>query len=283
MHGWAMFINPALFQKAGLPLRSPTSGAETIEWARTLTVDKKGNNGLSPNFDGNNVVQQGITVEWDIPTILTTLWSFGGNTLSPDGKTATLNTPQATAALSFWHDLIFKYHAAAKPASTNTQVAWANSRLAMWPNGDWMRNYFPLHKNVPVQAVYLPPFGQKDVAWMSGHVISCPAGLSGAKKDAAYTFMRWLSTRGLQWTSGAGHIPARISQRTQPAVLKLFPQRTYAPELAEIGHIEQPSTVFFDVQDAYEPQFSAILNGTTSVAAGLATAQQRVTKALANA
>jgi ABC-type glycerol-3-phosphate transport system substrate-binding protein len=185
--------------------------------------------------------------------------------------------------LNYWHDIIFKYHAAAKPASTNIGVAWANNQLAMWPDGDWERNYFPLHKNVPVMAVYLPPFGKTDVAWMSGHVISCPAGLSGAKKDAAYTFMRWLSTRGLQWTSGAGHIPARISQRTQPAVLKLFPQSTYAPELAEIGRIEQPSTVFFDVQDAYDPQFTAILNGTTSVAAGLATAQQRITKALANA
>ena len=283
IHGWAMFINPALFAKAGLPARSPKTSAELVTWARKLTVDKNGNNGLSPKFDGNHVDQYGIAVEWAQVTFLSTLWSFGGNTLSPDGKKAMFNTPQAKAALTFWHDMIFKYHAAAKPSSTTNTVAFPNNKLAMWPNGDWMRNYFPLHKNVPVKCVYLPPFGQKDVAWMSGHVISAPAGLSGAKKDAVYTFMRWLSTRGLQWTEGAGHIPARISQRTQPAVLKLFPQSTYAPELSEIGHIEQPSTVFFDVQDAYTAEIDAAMNGVKSVDAALAAAQSRVTRALAGA
>ncbi len=197
MHGWGFYFNPTLLQKAGLPLRTANSGEELTMWARKLTIDKNGNNGLSKNFDGSNVKVYGLATSWDAPpTFLTTLWSFGGNTLSADGKTALFNTPQMRDAVNFWHDLIFKYHAVAKPASYGANGPWsayANSALAMVPDGDWMRNWFPLHRNVKVQAVFMPIFGSKRVAWMSGHVISCPAGLSGDKKTAAYTFMRWLS------------------------------------------------------------------------------------------
>lgn len=284
MHGWGFYFNPTLLQAAGLPLRSPNTGDELVQWARKLTIDKKGNNGLSKNFDGNNVKVYGLATSWDAPpTFLTTLWSFGGNTLSPDGKKALFDTPQMRDAVNFWSDLIFKYHAVAKPASYGANGPWAayaNKALAMIPDGDWMRNWFPAHPNVKVQAAFMPRFGPTRVTWMSGHVISCPAGLSGDKKSAAYTFMRWLSGQGLKWTEGAGHIPARISQRKSPAVMKLFPQKVYGPELAEIGRIEQPSTVFFDVQDAYVPAVDAAWNGTKSVSTALSDAQSAVSRAL---
>ena len=285
MHGWAFYFNPNLLKAAGLPLRGPASGDEVIQWARKLTVDKHGNNGLSKAFDANNVKVYGIATSWDAPpTFLTTAWSFGADTLTADGKHATFNTPRMQAAVQFWHDLIFKYHACAKPASYGANGPWsayANKAVAMLPDGDWQRNWFPQHKNVAVKVAFMPRFGSNRVAWMSGHVISCPAGLSGDKKTAAYTFMRWLSEHGLQWTEGAGHIPARISQRTSKAVMGLWPQNVYGPELAEIGRIEHPSTVFFDIQDAYIPQIDAAWNGTKSVSAALSEAQSRVSSALA--
>ncbi len=287
MHGWAFYFNPKLLQKAGLPLRSPNSGDELVHWARMLTIDKKGNNGLSKNFDGSNVVTYGLATSWDAPpTFLTTLWSFGGNTLSPDGKKALFNTPQMRNAVNFWYDLIFKYHAVAKPASYGANGPWsayANSHLAMLPDGDWQRNWFPAHPGVKAQVVFMPRYGMDRVAWMSGHVIAAPASLPGDKKAAVYTFMRWLSGKGLQWTEGAGHIPARTSQRKSKAVMSLWPQRVYGPELAEIGRIEQPSTVFFDVQDAYTAEIDAAWNGTKSVSAALSSAQSRVQRALAGA
>jgi ABC-type glycerol-3-phosphate transport system substrate-binding protein len=286
MHGWGFYFNPTLLQKAGLPLRSPNSGEELTMWARKLTTDKHGNNALSKSFDSGNVKVYGLATSWDAPpTFLTTLWSFGGNTLSADGKKALFDTPQMRDAVNFWYDLIFKYHAVSKPAAYGANGPWsayANSALAMIPDGDWMRNWFPLHRNVKVQCVFMPVFGSKRVAWMSGHVISCPAGLSGDKKTAAYTFMRWLSGKGLQWTSGAGHIPARISQRKSRAVMALWPQKVYGPELAEIGRIEQPSTVFFDVQGAYVPAIDGAWNGTKSVSTSLSDAQSAVTRALSH-
>jgi multiple sugar transport system substrate-binding protein len=285
MHGWGFYLNPKLLQAAGLPLRTPSSGEELVQWARKLTMDKNGNNGLSANFDSSNVKVYGLATSWDAPpTFLTTLWSFGGNTLSSDGKTALFNTPQMRDAVNFWNDLIFKYHAVAKPSSYGAVGVWdsayAKNQVAMVPDGDWMRNWFPAHKNVSVKAVFMPPFGSKQVTWMSGHVIAAPASLPSEKKDAVYTFMRYLSSQGVAWTTGAGHIPARISQRKSSAVMSLFPQNVYGPELSEIGRIEQPSTVFFDVQDAYTAEIDAAWNGTKSVAAALSSAQSRVSRAL---
>jgi ABC-type glycerol-3-phosphate transport system substrate-binding protein len=287
MHGWGFYFNPKLLQQAGLPLRTPSSGEELVQWARKLTIDKNGNNGLSKNFDGNSVKVYGLASSWELPTLLQTIWSFGGNTLSADGRTALFNTAPVRDAFNYWSDLIFKYHAVAKPAFYGAigvwDAAYAKSQVAMVPDGDWMRNWFPAHKNVSVKAVFMPKFGAKQVAWMSGHVIAAPASLPSEKKQAVYTFMRYLSSQGVAWTKGAGHIPARTSQRKSLSVTSLFPQSTYAPELAEIGRIEQPSKVFFDVQDGYDPQMTAMLNGTKSVSAALAAAQSTVTRALSRA
>ena len=286
MHGMAWYWNPTLFQKAGLPLKAPTNADELLSMAQKMTLDKNGNNAASSKFDPNHVVQYGVAPSWtQPPTFLETLWSFGGNTLSADGKTALFNTPQMRQAVQFWHDLIFKYHVANKPTNYGANGSWGaywNKALAMQPDGDWMRTAIAQHK-ASANASWMPKFGSKQVAWMSGHVIAAPAGLSGDKKTAVYTFMRYLSSKGLQWTEGAGHIPARVSQRKSSAVMALWPQRVYGPELAAIGHIEQPSTVFFDVQDAYGPSIDAAWNGTMSVDAALAQAQQRVTKALQGA
>ncbi len=287
MHGWGFYLNPKLLQAAGLPLRSPGSGEELMQWARKLTIDSSGNNGLSKNFNGSKVKVYGLASSWELPTLLETIWSFGGNTLSPNGKTATFNTPQVREAFTYWHDLIFKYHAVNKPAAYGTIGVWdsaySKNQVAMVPDGDWMRNWFPAHKNVGVRSVFMPRFGPNRVAWMSGHVIAAPASLPSEKKDAVYTFMRYLSSQGVAWTTGAGHIPARTSQRKSQQVTRLFPQSTYAPELAEIGRIEQPSKVFFDVQDGYDPQFTALLNGTKSVDGAISAAQSVVSRALSRA
>jgi multiple sugar transport system substrate-binding protein len=284
MHGWAFYTNPTLLKKAGLPLRAPADGAELVDWARKLTIDKNGNNGKSARFDPSHVVQYGIATSWDAPpTFLSTLWSFGGNTISADGKTALFNTPAMRDAVNFWGDLIFKYHACNKPAGYGANGAWGayqNNALAMVPDGNWMRSWFAAHPKVARKANFMPKYGKTQQAWMSGHVIAAPASLPNDKKPAVYKFMHWLSNHGVQWTETAGHIPARISQRTSSKVMSLWPQQVYGPELAGIGHIEQPSTVFFDVQDAYVAEIDAAWNGTKSISAALSSAQSRVQRAL---
>ena len=121
---------------------------------------------------------------------------------------------------SFWSDLIFKYHAVAKPASYGAIGVWdsayAKNQVAMVPDGDWMRNWFPAHKNVGVKAVFMPKFGSKQVAWMSGHVIAAPASLPSEKKDAVYTFMRYLSSQGVAVDQGRGPYPGAHLAAQEP-------------------------------------------------------------------
>jgi len=283
IHGFAYYLNPTLVQKAGLPLRSPSSNEEFLHFVRKLTVDKNGNDGLSKNFSGSNVKQYGYAIDWDQVCFLNALWSFGGNTISADGKTATLNTPQARDAANLWYDLVFKYHASNKPANygaNGTFPYFQNNALATNTTGNWWRDLFTQHPSVPKACVYMPVFGQKRVAWMSGHVITAPASLGSDKKDAVYTFMRWLSNHGSQWSQRAGHIPARISQQRSSAITNLWPQKVFARELPEIGRIEQPNPNFFAIQDAYRVDANAFMNGTKSVDQALSDMQSKVQRAL---
>jgi ABC-type glycerol-3-phosphate transport system substrate-binding protein len=278
-----MFVNPALLKKAGLPLTRPSSPEEFLHYAQKTTIDKHGHDATSKSFDPNNVAQWGTTTNWDSPPMfLTTLWQFGGNTLSPDGKQATLNTPQTRDALTFWHDLIFKYHVCGKPSVVNnvTNNLFFANKLAMRPDGDWIRSFFIQNPKMGRLAWFMPRFGKKDVAWESGHVLVAPSGLSGAKEDAVRRFVTFLANHELQWSETAGHVPARVSAQRDPALRTFWPQNVFAKELPEIGRIESPNVNIGQVQDAYTRPVDGYWNGTESLSQAMSSAQSAVQRAI---
>lgn len=99
MRPFAMVYNKDLFQKAGIT-KPPTTWTEFVQDAQKMTDPAAGVYGAemdpSDSFD-----------PWKI------WWTFakqlGGDFLSPDLKTAQLNTPQAVSAVQFWFDWATKY------------------------------------------------------------------------------------------------------------------------------------------------------------------------------
>lgn len=99
MAPFAMVYNKTLFQKAGITA-PPTTWTDFIQDAQKMTQPSAGIYGAemdpSDSFDTWKII-------WTISKQL------GSDFLSPDLKTAELNTPEAQSALQFWFDWETKY------------------------------------------------------------------------------------------------------------------------------------------------------------------------------
>jgi ABC-type glycerol-3-phosphate transport system substrate-binding protein len=186
------------------------------------------------------------------------------------------------SALNYWHDLIFKYHVCGKPSVVNnvTNNLFFANKLALRPDGDWIRSFFIQNPKMGQLCWPMPTFGKKDVTWESGHVLVAPAGLSGSKQDAVRRFITWLSNHDLQWSETAGHVPARISAQKNPALKNYWPQKVFAAELPSIGRIETTTVNIGQVEDAYTRAVDGCWNGTMSVASAMSQAQSGAQRAL---
>jgi multiple sugar transport system substrate-binding protein len=83
-----------------------------LPWRSRSPTDVNGKHPNEEGFDPDNVAVWAIDYTWPRYTVPTTLWQFGGAVVSPDGKTATLNSPESIAAVQYWHDLMYKYYVA---------------------------------------------------------------------------------------------------------------------------------------------------------------------------
>jgi ABC-type glycerol-3-phosphate transport system substrate-binding protein len=130
------------------------------------------------------------------------LWQFGASVVSEDGKKATLNSPEAIAAVQYWFDLMYKYYVA--PPAIPGKV-WAgdlfkvNRLVFMW-EGTWTQGF--MIDNPDIAAVTktafinsLAPNGKQAVKF-DAHVMSIPTGVDAAGAKMAKTLMAWLAKNG---------------------------------------------------------------------------------------
>ena len=82
-HGRGLWINVDMFNAAGISTdvaTEPTTYEGWVELFQKLTLDKNGNNALSPDFDPENVVQWGYAVgEWQNVNFIAALYQEGGS------------------------------------------------------------------------------------------------------------------------------------------------------------------------------------------------------------
>lgn len=114
--GQVLYYNKDLFKAAGLP--DPYDEFKKGHWtldaflhdARKLTI-------VDPAT--HQVRQIGCVLEGDDPWIFT--WDFGGNIVSLDGKVEA-DQPASIAGLTFFSDLIHKYHVMPPPVATAISI-----------------------------------------------------------------------------------------------------------------------------------------------------------------
>jgi len=124
MRPFAMVYNKDMFQKAGITT-PPTNWTQFVQDAQKMTNPSAGVYGAeidpSDSFD-----------PWKI------WWMFakqmGGDFISPDFKTAQMNTPQAVQAVQFWFDWATKY----KIVDPNSMAWKTGDALKPSPMARWV-------------------------------------------------------------------------------------------------------------------------------------------------
>lgn len=207
------------FTKAGLdPDKPPQTWDDWTADAKALTRD--GVFGMAITAGG----EVGNTITRALPLI----WMNGGDIISADGKTATINTPQAVAAVKYYTDFFTNGYS---PDSTLQNDGVANRQLfiagkvAMYQSGQF--DIAPIQQGAPslkLGAAPLPhPTGKSSACILSGWSYVIP---KDAKNPTdAKKFIAFLNTTDND-AYFTDTFPARVSslqaQRFQDPLLKPF-------------------------------------------------------------
>lgn len=221
---------------------------------------------------------EGLTVDF-----LEMLYSAGGSVLSPSGKKATIDSPQAQQVLSFMQQGLKD---GAVPQANLTYMEEDSRNAFQTGKVSILRNWpyvYALAKqaHVPFKVAPLPTWsGGKPASVLGGYNL----GISSYSKNpgAALSFINFATTPAAQKKFFIkSSLPAVLSQTYKdPAVIKAQP---FAPQLltaVENGQSRPESPVYPQISEAiYKNVYSALSSGT-SPSTALGNAQSQINSAL---
>lgn len=197
------------FTAAGLDAnKPPETWDQWVKTAKALTKD--GKFGMAITGGG----EVGNTVTRSMPLV----WMNGGNIISDDGKTATINSPAAVEAIKFYTDF---YRNGYSPDSTLQNDGTANRQLfiagkvSMFQSGSY--DLAPISKGNPaIKVGIMPPphpEGKSTSCVLGGWSYVVP---SGAKNpEEAKKFLAFMNTTEMQGAF-TDTFPARLSSLKVP-------------------------------------------------------------------
>lgn len=263
-HGRGLWINTKMFEAAGLstdPATAPTTYEGWVELFQKLTLDKNGNNALSPNFDPENVVQWGYTVgEWPNVNFIAALYQQGGSFLSEDGKTVTVNSDAGVTALQQAVDLVYKYHVSPPSAGFDTWQGFGAGTVAVLPTGSWFRNQAALFTDISSVAWPNWQFGPQKATWFGAHTFMVPAALDGEKLAAVQRVIQWVAEHEVDWAA-SGQVPARLSAQAALDPTNYPSNILLGKTFSEYGVTDPRTTVTQELLTDLDAELQNALNG----------------------
>ncbi len=278
-HGFGTWVNLNLFKTAGVDENTPApkNADEYIKLATKLTLDANGKHPDETGFDVKNVKQWGTGIDWIRVQWESFLFQFGGQMVSQDGKTGTVNSDAGKQALNFMHDMIYKYHIAPDPTQVNGYNAFQAGQIAIMPSGTWFRDVLvDQHPEIKWTAWPMIQVGTKPAVWVSAHVMFIASSLEDATKlAAAKKFIQYLTENDAIWAQ-SGHVPARISHQGKLDV-KTYPSNiTFGKTFQEYGTFEPQNENITEIENALDPELAAALNNQKTVDQALNDANTRI-------
>ena len=266
-HGWLLWYNTELVEKAGLdPANLPKNGTEFIEWAQKLTTDVNGKHPNEEGFDKDNVDVWAIDYTWPRYTVPTTVWQFGGDITSADGKQCLLDSPESVAAIQYWHDLMYKHNVAppAVPGKMWSGDLYKVDRLVFMWEGTWMGGFMKDNPDVAAKTKTafinsLAPDGKQAVK-LDSHIMSIPTGVDEDGVAKAKALMTYLANNGAFWAT-SGQVPAKLAVQQEAEVQAIQSVADAAVEFNEIGRTSLAHKAFIEIQTAYETAVGNALAG----------------------
>ena len=201
-----LFYNEDILRREGLvnpdgTVRVPTTWDELKDFAvRTTRTDAAG-----------TMTQVGFIPMWGNSWLYLYGWQNGGEFLSDDGKTCTLNHPRIVEALE-WVTGVYdalggvqKVDGFTSSFQTNELDPFLTGKVAMMVNGNWMLNIIATYKpdlNFGVAAAPVPARrleeAKKDPAvapyltWSGGFSWAIPQG--ARQPDLGWKFIKWMAS-----------------------------------------------------------------------------------------
>ncbi len=203
----ALYYNKALFREANLdPDKPPRTWEELKEVAQKLTKTAPDGSieriGFIPNY-GNS---------W----LYLYSWQNGGEFMSPDGRTCTLNNPYSVAALQYMVDVydslggVKKVNAFASGFQTQELDPFLTGKVAMKIDGNWVLNTIARYgpdldfgvapAPVPSERLEQTEGGKPGrfhgqapfITWAGGFSYAIPRGAKHPKE--AWLFIKWMGS-----------------------------------------------------------------------------------------
>jgi ABC-type glycerol-3-phosphate transport system substrate-binding protein len=213
------YYNKDLFARAGLdPEKFPETWSEFIATAGKLTQDT------------NN---DGTPEQWGTAFPGGASWMFqclllqnGGDVFGPDGKTVTLDSPEAIGALQYLVDLLYKYKVAYLTTGYEHQNDFLSGRVAMIQSSSASLAYMAMQK-IPFKLGIAPlPGNRKKAVVLSGTNVIIFRNKEQELMDGAWAFIKWLTRpeQTARWSAETSYLPVRRSALKQKAILDKFVQ-----------------------------------------------------------
>lgn len=272
--GSYLIYNKGLFEQAGLdPDKPPTTWNEILEAARAITA--LGNDIYGYYFSGNCAGCNAFTY-------LPLIWASGGDVLSADFSTPTLDDPLVRDALQFyrtmWEEGLIP-EGAQVDNGTDFVNAFGTGKIGMAGTGAFAINtYKTEHPDIDFGATLLPGKDGGTASFGGGDVIGIPKG--SAYVDQAWEFIEWTLSEEVQLNIYAANnnLPLRLSL-SDNEFFDADPRLKVAASTLAVGHTPY-SLVYNDLfNDANGPWLlmiqTAIFDG--DIDGAIAEAQQSFT------
>jgi multiple sugar transport system substrate-binding protein len=251
---FVLYLNNKLLKDAGLTgpdgnPKVPQNRDELVSMAKQVT---KG--------DVFGLVMQGTTGIGPVWAFHNMLWQNGTNVFTPDLKKSALNEPAAIEVAEFW-GTIHAVDKIAPPPGTVPLDAFVAGKLGLWIGGTW--NIVGLKaQNVDFTVAPLPTLFKQPAVWTASHQFTFPKpkNRDDAKREAAWTHLRWISDNVVDWTLRAGQVSPLKKVQQDPRItgdpaLKVFVGQ------APYWQVAQPSTKWTRAEQQMPPQLEAIYLG----------------------
>ena len=218
-----LWYRPALFDEAGLPYPPAAYGepyADGDTWdmdklrevAMQLTVDANGYDATEPEFDPENIVQWGFTIQWSDPRGVPTLFGAGH---VYDGQGNAIMPEHWRAGWKWIYDAIWKDHFMPNEAQVGSDLLgagnpFASGNVAMATTHLW---YTCCIADTEWQAAAIPSYNDKVTAKL--HADTFRILKTSKNPEAAFEVLTYLiGEASLDLLSVYGGMPARETDRT---------------------------------------------------------------------
>lgn len=277
LHTILAHVNVDLFRKAGMvdssgKVQLPRSPEGMLAAAKKMKA-KTGKEFLSAQSDAD------IGTDWLASSFV---WQQGGDVLSEDGKTASVDTPEMTKAVTLMKDLASGGYY--DPNIKDTNAAFLEGDVAMLINGTWAVDQFDTavkdgdaafkkYAVLPLPNLYGTP-----AQWANSHTWVVPATKDTDTLDAKLKFLKFLYDNNGSWAR-TGHFPVRKSVLDSASYNKL-PHRSEYVDAVKATHIFPRAEQIDAFQAVLREQFLAAYLGQKSIPAALKDSQSGAQDAL---